>query len=147
VAAYRVVRVLLVEDNPDDIEIARRAFKRRSDVQTTVLRDGQEVLDAFCEQAAGEPPDGERPDMILLDLNLPRVNGFEVLERVRAEPSLRAIPVVVLTASAQPDDVLRAYQLGANSYIQKPVSFQEFSQLLEVVGTYWLTIAKLPYAP
>jgi two-component system response regulator len=133
--------VLLVEDNPDDVEIARRAFKKTGVVSDIILaRDGQEVLDRLF----GEEASTTRPDLMLLDLNLPRVNGFEVLERVRASELYASMPVVVLTASARQEDVQRTYRLGANSYIQKPAVFERFTHLLEVLGEYWLEVATLP---
>ncbi|MEX2158003.1 MAG: response regulator [Dehalococcoidia bacterium] len=138
---YRSIRVLFVEDNPDDIEIARRAFKRTgaaSDI--AIARDGQEVLDRLF----GEETSTFRPDLMLLDLNLPRVNGFEVLERVRASELYASMPVVVLTASGRQEDVQQTYRLGANSYIQKPAVFEQFAHLLEVLGEYWLEVATLP---
>lgn len=138
---YRSIRVLLVEDNPDDVEIARRAFKKTGVVSDIILaRDGQEVLDRLF----GEEASTTRPDLMLLDLNLPRVNGFEVLERVRASELYASMPVVVLTASARQEDVQRTYRLGANSYIQKPAVFERFTHLLEVLGEYWLEVATLP---
>lgn len=138
---YRSIRVLLVEDNPDDVEIARRAFKKTDVVSDIILaRDGQEVLDRLF----GEEASPARPDLMLLDLNLPRVNGFEVLERVRASELYATMPVVVLTASARQEDVQRTYRLGANSYIQKPAVFERFTHLLEVLGEYWLEVATLP---
>jgi two-component system response regulator len=138
---FRSIRVLFVEDNPDDVEIARRAFKRTDVVSDIILaRDGQEVLDRLF----GEEFSTTRPDIMLLDLNLPRVNGFEVLERVRASELYASMPVVVLTASARQEDVLQTYRLGANSYIQKPAVFEQFTHLLEVLGEYWLEVATLP---
>ena len=138
---FRSIRVLFVEDNPDDVEIARRAFKRTDVVSDIVLaRDGQEVLDRLF----GEESSTMRPDLMLLDLNLPRVNGFEVLERVRASEEYASMPVVVLTASARQEDILQTYRLGANSYIQKPAVFERFTRCLEVMCEYWLEVATLP---
>ena len=141
---YRSVRVLLVEDNPDDVEIARRAFKRTELVSDVALaRDGQEVLDRLFSP----PTDARawnRPDLIVLDLNLPKVNGFEVLERIRSSEEHATIPVIVLSASDRQEDVVRTYRLGANSYIQKPAVFEEFRRLLEVLGEYWLQVVTLP---
>jgi CheY-like chemotaxis protein len=134
---------MFVEDNPDDIEIARRAFKQSDLVSEVMLaRDGQDVIDKL--QPERDEDDGPRPDLILLDLNLPRVNGFEVLERLRASERYRVVPVIVLSASARQEDVLRSYRLGANSYLQKPAVFEEFAELLEVMGRYWLQLVTLP---
>ena len=138
---YRSIHVLFVEDNPDDVEIARRAFKRTGVASDIVLaRDGQEVLDRLF----GEESSTTRPDLMVLDLNLPRVNGFEVLERVRASELYASMPVVVLTASARQEDILQTYRLGANSYIQKPAVFERFTHCLEVMCEYWLEVATLP---
>lgn len=141
---FRSLRVMFVEDNPDDIEITRRAFRQRdlvSDIE--VMRDGQDVVDRLLPEGAGaEVP--HPPDLILLDLNLPRLNGFEVLERLRASERFTAVPIVVLSASGRQEDVLRSYHLGANSYLQKPAVFEEFTDLLEVLGRYWLQLVMLP---
>jgi len=140
---FRPLRVMFVEDNPDDVEIARRAFKQADLVSDVMLaRDGQDVIDRLLPEGVQEA--GSRPDLILLDLNLPRLNGFEVLERLRASETYRTVPVIVLSASARQEDVLRSYQLGANSYLQKPAVFEEFTELLEVLGRYWLQLVTLP---
>ena len=140
---FRPLRVMFVEDNPDDVEIARRAFKQADLVSDVMLaRDGQDVIDRLLPEGVQEA--GSRPDLILLDLNLPRLNGFEVLERLRASETYRTVPVIVLSASARQEDVLRSYQLGANSYLQKPAVFEEFTELLDVLGRYWLQLVTLP---
>ncbi len=145
---FRAIQVLIVEDNPDDVEITRRAF-RKSQMASELLvaRDGQEVIDLLVE---GRPDPGmartPRPDLVLLDINLPKVNGLEVLERIRASERLAAIPVVMLSASDRDEDVLRSYRLGANSYIQKPVSFDRFLETLTVLAEYWFEVATLPRA-
>lgn len=140
---FRSIRLLFVEDNTDDIEIARRALRASDAVgDVRLARDGQEAVEALLEGAAGA--DEVRPDIIILDLNLPRMNGFEVLERLRASEEYRATPVVVFTASARHEDVLRAYRLGANSYIQKPAVFERFGRLLETWSDYWLDAVTLP---
>ena len=140
---FRSLRVMLVEDNPDDIEIARRAFKRTDLVSDIMLaRDGQDVIDLLLPER--DEADGPRPDLILLDLNLPRLNGFEVLERLRASDRYDTVPVIVLSASARQEDVVRSYRLGANSYLQKPAVYEEFTQLLDVLGRYWLQLVTLP---
>lgn len=140
---FRSLRVMLVEDNADDIEIARRAFKHRDLVsEIAVARDGQEALDRLQPDAPQAPP--HCPDLVVLDLNLPRLNGFEVLERLRASRRYAATPVVVLSASGRDEDVERSYRLGANSYLQKPAVFEEFTRLVEVLGRYWLQLVTLP---
>jgi two-component system response regulator len=139
---YKPVKILLVEDNPDDVLITRRALaKSRVANELYVVRDGQEALEYLLSQDEGDTP---RPDLILLDVNLPRVNGMEVLERIRRDDDLAVIPVIMLTASDREDDVVKSYRLGSNTYIQKPVEFEKFLQALDVLGQYWIVIAKLP---
>jgi CheY-like chemotaxis protein len=139
---YKPVKILLVEDNPDDVLITRRALaKSRVANELYVVRDGQEALEYLL---GGDEADAPRPDLILLDVNLPRVNGMEVLERIRRDDDLAVIPVIMLTASDREEDVVKSYRLGSNTYIQKPVEFEKFLQALEVLGQYWIVIAKLP---
>ena len=142
------VQILLVEDNPDDVEIARRALKTSrlaNDVHVT--RDGQEAIDFLFRQGQyGEGVDVPRPDLILLDLNLPKLTGIEVLEKIRANKHLSMIPVIMLTASEREEDVAKSYKLGSNTYISKPVEFDKFLHAVEVIGEYWIVIATLPKA-
>lgn len=129
--------VLLVEDNPDDVELTLRALRRAHVVNSVrVVRDGAEALELLF----GGEPRPALPRVVLLDLKLPRVNGLEVLERIRREESTRTLPVVVLTSSREEPDVKRAYELGANSYIVKPVEFEKFVAVVGEVGLYWLTL-------
>jgi DNA-binding response OmpR family regulator len=107
-----------------------------------VVRDGQEALEYLFHTP--DDPDTPRPDLILLDVNLPRVNGMEVLEQIRHDDDLAVIPVIMLTASDREEDVVKSYRLGSNTYIQKPVEFAKFLQALDVLGQYWIVIAKLP---
>jgi CheY-like chemotaxis protein len=140
---YKPVRILLVEDNPDDVLITRRALaKSRVANELYVVRDGQEALDHLFR--GPDDPDAPRPDLILLDVNLPRVNGMEVLEQIRRDDDLAVIPVIMLTASDREEDIVKSYRLGSNTYIQKPVEFAKFLQALDVLGQYWIVIAKLP---
>ena len=140
---FRPSQVLLVEDNQDDVEILRRALERsRIPNELYVARDGQEALDLLFGGADGAA--SLRPDLVILDVNTPRVNGLEVLERIRASDQFGTMPVVVLTVSDREEDVVRSYQLGANTYIQKPPEFQQFVHVLEVLGEYWFAVAKLP---
>jgi len=135
--------ILLVEDNPDDAELTQRAFKRsRLSNRVITKRDGQEALDYLfgADNRNGSNP---LPDLILLDLNMPRINGLEVLQRVRAEERTRALPVVVLTTSDEQRDIINSYQLGANSYIRKPVDTHEFFETIQSLEQYW-TVRNVP---
>ena len=138
--------ILLVEDNPADITITQRAL-RESDfsVELIVLRDGQEALDYLlrCGPHADDA-NWRCPDLVLLDLNLPRVSGLEVLARVRSLPDLKTVPVVVLTTSRRQEDVQAVYAAGANTYIEKPQDFAKFVLVLQTIQRYWLEVALLP---
>ncbi|MDC4206588.1 MAG: response regulator [Candidatus Manganitrophus sp.] len=140
------VKILLVEDNLQDIEIARRAFaKGRVKNELIVVRDGQEALDYLYHQGKHkDPATSPRPGMILLDLNLPKVGGMEVLQQIKKDETLKSIPVIVLTASPREEDVVRTYNLGVNTYIQKPVEFDNFMRVVHAVQEYWIVIASLP---
>jgi CheY-like chemotaxis protein len=141
--SYRPVKVLLVEDSLDDIEITRRAFEKcRVPGELEIARDGREAIDLIT--AWNDGPAGCRPDLVLLDINLPRATGFEVLVELRAGERSQALPVVILTASAQEEDVQKSYRLGANSFIQKPVQFERFLAALDVFAAYWFDVATLP---
>lgn len=143
--AFKPVQILLVEDNPDDVEITKRALaKSRVANELHVVRDGQDALDFVFNR--GEFGAAQRPDLILLDVNLPRVNGMEVLESIRTDERTSVIPVIMLTASDREEDVVKSYKLGSNTYIQKPVEFAKFLTALDVLGQYWIVIAKLPPA-
>jgi two-component system response regulator len=138
---FRPVQILLVEDNPDDVSITTRAFERSGVVsRLTVARDGQEVIDLLC----GGDGCPARPDLVLLDINLPKVNGLDVLAKVRATGAVATVPIVMLTASGRLEDIERAYGLGANSYIQKPVVFEGLARTLDVIRQYWFEVATLP---
>ncbi len=129
--------ILLVEDNPDDVELTLRAFKKSPLAnQVVVKRDGQEALDYLLgEDESGKP--NPLPTMALLDLNMPRVSGLDVLKRLRSEKRTHTLPVVVLTTSDEQRDVLNSYQLGANSYIRKPVDTRDFFTAIQELETYW----------
>lgn len=135
--------ILLVEDNPDDVELTQRAF-RRSCLGNHIIskRDGQEALDYLFGTDDGEPA-GPLPNVILLDLNMPRINGLELLQRLRSEDRTRAVPVVILTTSDEQRDVIDSYQLGANSYIRKPVDTREFFEAIKSLEQYW-TVRNVP---
>lgn len=126
-------RVLLVEDNPDDIELTVSALRQHAHAEIDVAEDGVEAL-AYLERAA------VLPDLILLDLKLPRMTGLQLLERLREDPRMRRLPVVVLTSSMEQSDVAASYDLGANSYVRKPVDFEEFIELAGKIGDYWLRV-------
>ncbi|SRR5579885_3113168 len=138
--------ILLVEDNAADVEITRRALRESAaPVELIVVRDGQEAVDYLLRQGShAAAPRWRRPDLILLDLNLPRLTGREVLERLRATEALRSVPVVVLTTSKRPEDVRAVYAAGANTYIEKPQEFRDFVEVLRTVRRYWLDTALLP---
>lgn len=138
--------ILLVEDNPDDVDLTLRAFQRshiRNDV--VVARDGVEALDyLFSTGAHANRPAGAMPEVILLDLNLPKLHGLEVLRRLRADDRTRLLPVVVLTSSNEEQDIVRSYNLGANSYVRKPVDFSQFVDAARHLGLYWLVLNQRP---
>jgi len=129
--------ILLVEDNADDEQLTLRAM-RQSDVPNIirVARDGAEALDHLFGTSAGR----RLPDLILLDLKLPKVSGLEVLQRIRADERTRTLPIVVLTSSDEERDIVESYSLGANSYIRKPVDFDEFIDAVRQLGLYWLSM-------
>jgi two-component system response regulator len=141
-----VNHILLVEDDPDDVELTLRAFRRNNIADNViVVRDGVEALDYLF--AAAERAGRDRaalPHLVLLDLKLPRLDGLQVLERIRAHPSTKLLPIVILTSSTEPRDLLRGYSLGANSYIRKPVNFQQFVEALHHIGSYWLSMNQPP---
>jgi len=139
--------ILLVEDNPDDVDLTLIAFKESHIAnEVVVVRDGEEALEyLFAEgrHAAREPG---MPSVVLLDLKLPKVDGLEVLERLRADDRTRRVPVVILTSSREQEDVLRSYNLGANSYVRKPVDFTQFLNATKQLGMYWLVLNETPPA-
>jgi len=144
-----VYQILLVEDNADDVELTLRAFRKSDLVNTvTVVRDGVEALDYLLATGGHAGRDGEDlPDLVLLDIKLPRVDGLQVLERLRANPRTKLLPIVVLTSSIEPKDLQTCYALGANSYVRKPIDFQQFSKALQQIGSYWLETNQAPPAP
>jgi len=139
----RSIRILLVEDNPGDADLTRETLEDcRLHVDIAVAIDGAEALDRLFRR----PPyaGAELPDLILLDLNLPKMNGREVLRQIKLEPSLRTIPVVVLTSSDAEQDVVKSYELGANCYVTKPVGLEAFQAIVRSVEGFWFTVVKLP---
>jgi len=136
----------LVEDNPADVEITLEAFRRnRGTARVSVCRDGEEALDFLLHRGRYLLGlNAPRPDMILLDLNLPKRSGFEILEQIKQHDLLREIPVIVLTTSDRDEDVRRCYRSGANNYLTKPVRFDDCVKLVATIQQYWLELSKLP---
>ncbi len=138
--------ILLVEDNPDDVELTLRALKKHNITnEVVVVRDGQEALDYLLggDEHAGCAPKG-LPTVILLDLKLPKVDGLEVLQQLRADERTELVPVVVLTSSKTEQDMISSYKLGANSFVRKPVEFGEFAEAVRQLGLYWLLLNEPP---
>lgn len=140
------VEILLVEDNPNDVELTLHAFKSNNVSNLIyVVRDGAEALEfIFCEGEYADRSFENSPKLILLDLKLPKVNGLEVLERIRNDERTKTIPVVILTSSDEEKDVVQSYKLGVNSYIRKPVDFEKFSKVVKKLGYYWLLLNITP---
>ena len=136
------VDILLVEDNPNDVKLTLNAFKTANLANSVhVSRDGVEALEyLFGAASDADQKVPEKPKLILLDLKLPRVDGHEVLRRIKTDPRTSGIPVVVLTSSSEERDVMRTYEVGANSYIVKPVDFEQFTESVRDIGKYWLVI-------
>ena len=141
-----VIKLLLVEDNPQDLELALRSLRKVNLANhIEVARDGAEAMDIiFCEGPHVDRKISEGPRVILLDLKLPKVDGLEVLKRVKSDPRTRAIPVVVLTSSKEQRDIVESYNLGVNSYIVKPVNFDGFTDAMRDLGVYWLMLNQPP---
>jgi two-component system, chemotaxis family, response regulator Rcp1 len=139
----RLIEILLVEDNAGDVRLTREALREgHVRINLSVAKDGAEALTMLRHEAPyGETP---RPDLVLLDLNLPRLDGRQVLAEMKNDPDLRRIPVVVLTTSKAEADVLRSYDLHANSYITKPVDFDQFMKVVHSIEEFWLSIVTLP---
>jgi two-component system, response regulator len=135
-------RVLLVEDNPDDLELAQLAFKRgHFGNAIDVARDGSDALDQlFCEGQYADRDPHDAPRLVLLDIKLPLVDGIDVLRSIKSDPRTRHIPVVMLTSSAEDRDLHACYELGANSYIVKPVDMEQFLLTMQNIGLYWLML-------
>lgn len=134
--------ILLVEDNPDDEALTIRALRKNNiGNRLAVVRDGAEALEfLFCTGVYADRDAHDKPQVILLDLKLPKVDGLEVLRQLRANPSTRLLPVVILTSSKEEQDMIRGYSLGANSYVRKPVDFNEFVEAVRQLGLYWLVL-------
>jgi two-component system response regulator len=141
------VEILLVEDNRNDVELTMRAFdKHHISGKVFVVGDGEEALDfIFCRGAYAGRPKNNMPKVIFLDLKLPKINGMEVLKAIKDDPVARFIPIVVLTSSIEEKDLLKCYELGVNSYLEKPVEFNSFEEAVAKAGLYWLLLNRPPY--
>ena len=135
----KIAKILLIEDNPDDIAICQRALKEAKIINKLwIVRDGQEAIDFVTRQGQyKDPATSPRPGLILLDLNLPKVNGLDVLKVVKEDPQLKKIPTIILTVSQREEDIVKGYDRGCNSFIQKPVDFNKFVQVVKEISLYW----------
>jgi two-component system response regulator len=142
------VEILLVEDNPADVELTLHALRKEKLAnKIEVVGDGEEALDfLFCRNSFSGRSFDRPPRLVLLDLKLPKVDGMEVLRAIKADPRTRAIPVVILTASKEEKDLVNGYQLGVNAYIQKPVDFEKFRDIVRELGLFWLVVNQPPPA-
>lgn len=142
-AAVTPARILLVEDNPGDVRLTREALKEGRIInELAVVSDGVEAMNYL--RRGGKFAEAPRPDIILLDLNLPRKNGREVLAEIKSDDSLRRIPVVILTVSRAEEDILKSYDLHANCYISKPIDFDQFMKVVRTIENFWFSIVLLP---
>jgi len=141
-----IVEILIVEDSPQDLELTKRALRKGNITNHIhIARDGEEALEfLFCEGAYADRKSENQPKVILLDLKLPKIDGLEVLKRIKGDPRTHAIPVVVLTSSKEQRDVVESYKLGVNSYIVKPVNFEGFIKAVQDLGMYWLLLNQPP---
>jgi two-component system response regulator len=140
--------ILLIEDNPDDVRLTKRAFKKSNIAnELVVMNNGLDALSYLVDASSGLGTSASMPAVILLDLKLPKMDGLEVLKRIRADDRLRRLPVVILTSSKEEQDILKSYDLGANSYIRKPVDFDQFTTAVHQLGLYWLLLNEAPPKP
>ena len=140
------IEILLVEDNPDDVELALHALRQEKLAnRLEVAQDGEEALDfLFCRGAHKSRSFENPPKVVMLDLKLPKVDGIEVLRQLKNDPRTKAIPVVILTSSREEKDMVHSYQLGVNAYIQKPVDFEQFRNVVKQLGLFWLVVNQAP---
>ncbi len=138
--------ILLAEDNPDDVQLTLRALKKSKVMnKVVVVQDGIETLDyLFCSGAYEGRDPNEKPQVILLDLKMPKMDGLEVLQRIRSDDRTKLLPVVILTTSSEDKDKVESYKLGANSYVRKPVDFAQFTESVQQLGLYWLLLNETP---
>jgi CheY-like chemotaxis protein len=140
------IDILLVEDNPGDVRLTQEAFKEGQINNTLhVVRDGEAALDFLYQR--GEHADAARPSLVLLDLNLPKVSGMEVLDKIKDDPDLRCLPVIILTGSEAEEDIIRGYELHTNAYLTKPVTPDEFIELVQSFEDFWFTLVRFPPTP
>ncbi len=138
--------ILLADDNPDDVKMTLRAFRKANiSNEVAVARDGVEALDYLFGTGQYDGGDTGMPQVMLLDLNMPKLGGIEVLARIRSDERTKLLPVVVLTTSGQDEDRIESYRLGANSYVRKPVDFDQFAKAVRQIGIYWLYLNEAPY--
>ena len=139
----RLIDILLVDDDEGDILLAKRALEESKIINTMhIAKDGVEAMDYLQQQ--GKHADAARPDLILLDLNMPRVDGREVLANIKRDPELRSIPVVVLTTSDSEQDIVNMYNSHANGYVTKPVDLDQFTKIVRAIGDFWFSVVRLP---
>lgn len=140
------VEILLVEDNPTDAELTMRALKKNNLTNKLVwVKDGAEALDfLFANGTYADRSQADLPKLVLLDLRMPKVDGLEVLQKIKADEKTKKIPVVVLTSSKEDEDIVESYELGVNSYVSKPVEFDEFTEAVSTLGLYWILLNKPP---
>jgi CheY-like chemotaxis protein len=143
---HHKVEILLVEDNSRDLELTLNALRRENLAnRIEVSRDGEEALDfLFCRGRYSDRSMNEQPRLVLLDLKLPKVDGLEVLRQIKGDPRTKAIPVVIMTSSREERDMVEGYKLGVNAYIQKPVDFDEFRQIVNQIGLFWMVVNQSP---
>jgi two-component system, response regulator len=144
-----VVEILLAEDNPNDVELTLHTLRKHNLANRIhVVRDGAEALEfLFCTGTYAQRDIAQGPKVVLLDLKLPLVDGLEVLQRIKGSPRTRTIPVVVLTSSREERDIVESYRLGVNSYITKPVDFEQFTEAVHTLGMYWVLLNQPPVLP
>jgi CheY-like chemotaxis protein len=145
-SSKRSIVILMAEDDPDDRMFCQDALQEaRLTNKVCFVEDGQELMDYLhCQGAYADPESCPMPGLILLDLNMPRKDGREALEEIKSDPTLRAIPVVVLTTSKAEEDILRSYDLGVSGYVTKPVTFERLTEIMKTLGRYWFDIVELP---